>query len=158
MNKSVLIFVLAGWVSIQPAFSQIDESDTARLQLNTTLTGRCQMGNVELLLIKAKFDLSSQLGKSFVLKSQNTSLYQEFANQKVDNDLSSRNFLYFNPEQKLYPLAMFFASTNFRRKVNNRFLYGLGLTYQALKQGNHTIKISVSSFYESSNFDAQSFN
>lgn len=137
---------------------QINESDTLDFKANLSLTGVWQRGNVETLIFRARSELSFRTYKQWVIKTQNSYVYQEFGNQKADEDILSLNFLYFNPERKAYPLILGFASTNFRREIDLRYLLGAGVTYQLLNTKNHWLKFSVSSEYEKTQFSQSNFN
>lgn len=138
--------------------AQINESDTLNLKASLALTGIWQGGNVETVIFRAKTELGVRTLKKWFFKTSNSYVYQEFGKQKADEDILSLNFLYFNPEQKLYPLLLGFVSTNFRREIDVRYLLGAGVTYQALTHKDHWLKISVSCEYEQTNFASTAFN
>jgi len=138
--------------------AQINESDTLNLKANLSLTGFYQGGNVETLIFRAKSDLSFKPLKKWVFKTKNSYVYQEFGKKKADEDILSLNFLYFNPERKIYPLLLGFVSTNFRREINLRYLLGAGVTYQILNKKNNWLKLAISSEYEQTDFGKGNFN
>lgn len=138
--------------------AQINESDTSAFQVNTGLTGIYQQGNVSILSLRGKLVFSSRIGKDVVIKSQNSSLYQAFFGNKADADFSSRNFVYFQPQQNFYPVGLVFISSNFRRKVQARYLMGIGETWNAINNSHHSWKLTLSTFYESSRFTSDIFN
>ncbi len=140
------------------AFAQINESDTMRFQWRTTITGTLQKGNVEMFAIKGKSDLSVRLKRKWAFKTQNSLLYQEFFKQKADNDFFSRNYIYFQPEKVLYPYAIAYISTNFRRKIDYRYFAGFGGTVQVLRKENHVLKFAVNAIYESTFFKGSTYN
>jgi len=158
--KNMLISggLLLGMLVCHRAGAQINESDTLALQLRASFSGVYQKGNVELLALRARLDLSAMPAPNWVLKSQNVSLYQAFFNNKADNDLFSRNFLYFSPNRRLYPYAIAFVSGNFRRKIRWRYFTGLGLTWQALRAPGHVVKLSGNVVYEETLFAVDAFN
>ncbi|MDX1902905.1 MAG: DUF481 domain-containing protein [Thermonemataceae bacterium] len=139
-------------------FAQINESDTLKLKSNLSLTGFWQEGNVETLIFRGKMDLSFKPSKSLVFKTQNAYLYQEFFKRKADEDIFSRNFIYFKPENKVYPFLLGFVSTNFRRKIDLRYFVGAGATWQIIRQKNHLLKFALSGEYEETNFALTNFN
>ncbi|WP_027001766.1 DUF481 domain-containing protein [Hugenholtzia roseola] len=139
-------------------FAQINESDTAKIKGNLALTGFWQGGNVETLVLRAKMDLSLKPLKVLVFKTQNAYLYQEFFKQKADEDIFSRNFLYFKPENKIYPFLLGFISTNFRRKIDLRYFVGAGATWQIVRKKNHLLKTALSAEYEDTKFAQNNFN
>lgn len=137
--------------------AQINESDTLKFQLRATLTGNFQRGNVNVTSIRSKLDFSYSPLNNWVFKSQNSSLYQSFA-AKADNDIFSRNFLYFNPKNRIYPYAISFISTNYRRKINSRLFAGVGGTWQVVNQKHHILKLSANAVYENTKFNGSTFN
>ncbi|MDF1697584.1 MAG: DUF481 domain-containing protein [Saprospiraceae bacterium] len=140
------------------SYAQINESDTLKLKANLSLTGIWQEGNVETLIFRAKSDFSYRPWKKWVFKTTNSYVLQEFGKQKADEDILSLNFLYFNPDQKVYPLLLGFVSSNFRREINVRYLLGAGATFQLVNKNNHWLKLSISSEYEQTDFNRSNFN
>ncbi len=153
--KKVLYYFL-----IFPIFlsAQINESDTLNVKASLSITGFYQGGNVETLIFRAKTELGFKPWKNWVFKNQNSYVYQEFGKEKADEDILSLNFLYLNPERKIYPFVLGFVSTNFRREIDLRYLLGAGATFQILNKKNHWLKFSISSEYEQTNFSKTNFN
>ncbi|QJP35510.1 DUF481 domain-containing protein [Nonlabens sp. Ci31] len=153
--KNILYFLF-----FLPIFlsAQINESDTLKLKANLSLTGFYQGGNVETLIFRAKSDFSFRPLKKWVFKTQNSYVYQEFGKEKADEDILSLNFLYLNPERKIYPLLLGFVSTNFRREIDLRYLVGAGVTYQLLHKKEYWLKIAMSTEYEQTDFGKTNFN
>ena len=139
-------------------FAQINESDSLSVKASLSLTGFYQGGNVETLIFRAKSDLSFKPWKNWVFKNQNSYVYQEFGKEKADEDILSLNFLYLNPERKIYPFVLGFVSTNFRREIDLRYLLGAGVTFQLLNKESNWLKLSVSSEYEQTDFSKNNFN
>jgi hypothetical protein len=154
MNKVLYYFL------ILPLFlsAQINESDTLSVKASLSITGFYQGGNVETLIFRAKTDLSFKPWKNWVFKNQNSYVYQAFDKKKADEDILSLNFLYLNPERKIYPFVLGFVSTNFRREIDLRYLLGAGVTYQILNKKSSWIKLSISSEYEHTDFSETNFN
>lgn len=154
--------LFSGWVfsliMVQQLAAQINESDTMQLQQRFAVTGLYQTGNVELLTIRTKWDASFAPSKQWVFKTQNNSLYQAFGKVKADNDLYSRNYLYYQPTKKIYPFVIAYVSANYRRKVDVRSFAGIGLTYQLKHTANTVIKLSANAVYESTKFNGTVFN
>ena len=138
--------------------AQINESDTLNLKAKISLTGFWQGGNVQTLIFRAKSDLSFKPWKKWVFKTQNSYVYQEFGKEKADEDILSLNFLYLNPDKKIYPLLLGFVSTNFRREIDVRYLFGAGFTYQVINSEKSWLKLSMTSEYEHTNFSKTNFN
>ncbi len=138
--------------------AQLNESDTVKFQLRLSLTGNYQQGNVEVLNIKSKIDFSFSPHRNWVFKSQNSSLYQAFYSKKADNDIFSRNYLYYKPQHKVYPFAITYISTNFRRKIYSRYFAGAGVTWQVVNNNKNVLKLSAITVYERTDFKAPNFN
>ncbi|NRB83144.1 MAG: DUF481 domain-containing protein [Winogradskyella sp.] len=156
LNVKLVVFVLL----ILPLilFGQINESDSLKIKADLSVTGFWQGGNVETLIFRAKSGISYRPWKKWVFKTQNSYVYQAFDQEKADADFLSLNFLYFNPEKRLYPQVLGFLSTNFRREISSRSLIGAGFTWQAYIKGKDWLKFSLTSEYEQTNFDNTDFN
>ncbi|RNC85057.1 MAG: DUF481 domain-containing protein [Winogradskyella sp.] len=152
-NLAFVLLFISSFLS-----AQINESDSLKLKANLSLTGFWQGGNVNTLIFRAKSELSYKPWKKWVYKTRNSYVYQEFGKEKADEDILSLNFLYFNPERKIYPLVLGFFSTNFRREIDYRYIVGAGVTFQLYQKNKDWLKVSVSSEYEETEFDNTSFN
>jgi Protein of unknown function, DUF481 len=150
-----VVFLLLVWAGLS---AQINESDTVKLQVRASLTGNYQQGNVNVLGIRSKIDFIYSPVRDVVFKSQNSSLYQEFSSQKADNDLFSRNYFYYKPQNRIYPFGIAYISTNYRRKIDLRLFAGAGATFQLLNKKYHVIKLSASAVYETNSFSAANYN
>ena len=138
--------------------AQINESDSIPVKADLSLTGFWQGGNVETLIFRANSNFSFKLHESLVFKTQNSYVFQEFGGDKADEDFLSLNFLYINPDRKFYPLFLGFVSTNFRREIDVRYLFGGGFSYQIFKKKKDWLKMSLTSEYEQTNFKSANFN
>ncbi|MHB0756352.1 DUF481 domain-containing protein [Polaribacter sp. M15] len=138
--------------------AQINESDTLTIKAKLSLTGFWQAGNVETFIFRAKTDASFIPVKNVVFKTQNSYVYQAFGGDKADEDFLSLNFLYLNPDKKLYPLVLGFISTNYRREIDTRYLFGAGFTYQIINSNKNWLKFSLTSEYEKTYFKKTNFN
>ena len=153
--KKLLFFLLAFPLLL---YSQINESDTLRVKAQLALSGVWQEGNVETQIFRAKQGLTYRPFNGWVVKSQNSYVYQAFGGTKADEDILSLNFLYLNPERRLYPQVLGFVSTNFRRAIDLRYLLGMGITYQLMEKKNQWLKFSISSEFEKTKFNQSDFN
>ncbi len=139
-------------------FAQINESDTLQWKGDLSVTGFYQAGNVETFIFRTKSNVTYRPRDKWVFKTKNSYVYQEFGKKKADEDVLSLNFLYFDPQKKVYPLILGIASSNFRRKIDLRSLFGVGVTYKALDKEKNWLKLSISSEYEQTRFDRTDFN
>lgn len=138
--------------------AQINESDTLNVKASLSLTGFYQGGNVETLIFRAKSDFSFKPWKKWVYKNQNSYVYQAFNKEKADEDILTLNFLYLNPDRKIYPFVLGFVSTNFRREIELRSLVGAGTTFQIFNKEAYWLKLSLSSEYEQTRFSQTDFS
>ena len=139
-------------------FAQLNESDTLKVKAKLSVTGFWQRGNVETSIFRSRADFSIRPFGKLVYKTQNSYVYQAFGRTKADEDILSLNFLYFNPKAKIYPLVLGFVSTNFRREIDLRYLWGAGATYQVHSKDNDWLKVSMSLEYEETDFKSDRFN
>jgi hypothetical protein len=158
MKKILSCLLLLPFLS----FAQINESDTLNFKANLSVSGFWQGGNVQTLIFRAKSEMTFKPWKNWVYKNTNSYVYQEFGKEKADEDILSLNFLYINPEKRFYPQFLGFISTNFRREIDLRYLFGAGVTYQIIqkKENKHKnwLKMSLTSEYEQTNFRRANFN
>ncbi|MBV6443290.1 MAG: DUF481 domain-containing protein [Haliscomenobacteraceae bacterium CHB4] len=138
--------------------AQINESDTLLFQYNTSLGGNLQSGNLKAAAVRLKADLSLAPSPQWAFKTQNSYRYQEFFERKADNDFYSRNFFYLWQHRRVYPFAMTFVSTNFRRKIDFRYFAGIGATWQIVRRPRHTVKAALSGVHESTRFAGSVYN
>ena len=158
MGNKIWFVAVAFLLLGRGATAQINESDTVKFQLRAALSGNYQQGNVALLNLRSRLDFLFAPNEVWALKSQNSSLYQAFYGQKADNDLFSRNYLYFRPQRRVYPFAMAYVSTNFRRKIERRYFAGAGATWQAINARAWVLKFSGSVVHESTAFGDTRYN
>lgn len=152
-----ILFVL---ISLFPLslLAQINKSDTLKFKGNISLTGAWQEGNAEVLILRGKAEFSYRPIDALAFKTQNAYLYQEFFKRKADEDVFSRNFIYFKPENKIYPFLLGFVSSNFRREVDLRYFVGFGATWRIIQKSKHWLKLAFSTEYEESDFATDTFN
>ena len=138
--------------------AQDKEVDSLRVKASLSLTGFFQGGNVETIIFRAKTDLKIKLWENSEFSNVNSYVYQEFGREKADEDVLSLNFLSFHTDKRLYPFVLGFVSTNFRRQIDLRYLLGAGVTYQLMKKEKNSIKFSISSEFEQTDYVSDTFN
>lgn len=156
--RSVRLTLLMFFFINTDSLGQLNESDTVQFQIRIGVSGFRQTGNVDLGIIRSKLDFVARLSNVLTFKTQNNTLYQEFNGFKADNDINSRNFLYYQSQNKIYPFAILYVQQNFRRRVDSRIFSGLGLTWQIIQKKYHIVKLSASSVYEETKFSINTFN
>lgn len=156
--KAGIILSLCQLSSYSDLYSQINESDTLALQVRAALTGAVQKGNVDLMILRGRLESAGKISENIIFKTQNNTLYQEFSGFIGDNDLSSRNYIYYNPLGTVYPFGIAYIETNLRRRIDLRIFAGAGITYQIFRSDNSNIKISGNIVYENSDFSESNFN
>ena len=154
LPKVLLIVV----VTSRALNAQINDSDSLSLKTDLSISGFYQKGNVETIIFRTVSNTSFKLYNRLVLKTQNSYVYQEFGNVKADEDLLSLNFLYLDPGKAMYPLALAFISTNYRREIEVRYLLGGGASFRLLNTLENRLQLSISSEYETTHFKKSSFN
>lgn len=138
-------------------FAQVKDKDSIKLRMDLSLTGFWQGGNVETLIFRAANKFDYQFAKNVKFRSQNSYVLQEFGRVKADEDILSLNFVNINTHKRLHPLALAFFSTNFRRKIDYRYIVGGGLSYQFLKKKKHNIIMSLTGEFEHTDFETTDF-
>ncbi|MBT8394663.1 MAG: DUF481 domain-containing protein [Flavobacteriaceae bacterium] len=154
MKKVLCFFLLFPLLLL----AQDKETDTLNFKASLALTGFWQGGNVETLIFRAKSDLSFKPWKKGVFETKNSYVYQEFGKKKADEDILSLNFLHYNPDANISPLILAFVSTNFRREIDLRYLFGAGATFRVLKEKKNSLKFSLTCEYEQTDFNKSIFN
>lgn len=154
MSRLLIFIFLIPFLSI----GQINESDSLNLKASVSLTGLYQSGNVETVIFRAKSELGFTPWKNLVFKTTNSYVYQEFEKDKADEDILSLNFLYINPQKKVYPLLLGFVSSNFRREIDLRTLFGAGVSFQLYNKEKNWLKASLTTEYEQTSFKLNDFN
>lgn len=157
MNKLIYLYALV-LLSVGHLAAQLNESDTIKFQLRSSITGNYQKGNLDVFVLRGKLDFSLGSNKNFVFKSQNAYLYQSFYTIKTDDDLYSRNYLYWKPTNRVYPFAIAYAAINYRRKIDFRYFGGAGATVQLINKRFHVLKLSAGSVYEENTFRGSTYN
>jgi hypothetical protein len=151
---NVILFLLLS----QQTTAQINESDTLKLQLQTSLTGSYQQGNVNILTLRSNNEFLIRPFSNWAFKTQVSSLYTKFSDKQVDNNIFSRHALFYKPENRLYGYVTAFVSTNYRREIKYRYFIASGPTWQAIQSNTVILKLSVNLSRESTLFTDTVFN
>jgi hypothetical protein len=144
------------WFVISSANAQLD--DTLKFKGSLALTGIYQTGNIETIIFRAKGDVSIRPWENWEFNTRNSYLYQAFDLDKADEDITSLNFLYYNPEGRYSPVIIGILSSNFRREIELRSIVGAGLNYHILHKKENKLQLALSTEYESTRFARDTFN
>lgn len=138
--------------------AQNQPKDSSDVRASLALTGFYQSGNVKTFIFRAKSEVNVRLLKHIDFATTNSYVYQEFGEVKADEDFLSLNFININPKASIHPFVLGFFSTNFRRRIDYRYLVGAGITFNLLKSEKMFLKASLSSEYENTSFNEFGFN
>lgn len=138
------------------ATAQLAERDTARWGYSLATSGMLITGNVERFLWTSTGELRHvQPVWGFI--TTNTYQYGTIFNNKTEDDIISKNFIYLHPKKRWYPYQMTWLERNWRRKIDHRYQIGLGSTWIAIRKSKHILKLSLTGTYESTNFRGDQF-
>ncbi len=70
----LLALVITVLLTVNAAYAQLNESDTARFQLRAGITGVWQSGNVELLVLRSRLEMLTN-GKKTLFLNRKTTVY-----------------------------------------------------------------------------------
>ncbi len=138
------------------ASAQLAEQDTARRGYMLATSGMLITGNVERFLWTSTGELR-HVAPVWGFISTNTYQYGTIFNNKTEDDLISRNFVYLFPKKRWYPYQMTWLERNWRRKIDHRYQIGLGGTWVVIRQSKHLLKLSLTGTYESTHFRGINF-
>ncbi len=158
--KAILIALvcLIMFLVSENVIGQVNESDSLNFKTDLSITGFLQQGNVQTIIFRAVSNTSFKINEQLLFKTQNSYTYQEFSKTKADEDILSLNFLYLNPLKKVYPLALGFISTNYRREIDIRYLVGAGASIRAINDKRNRLEFSLTSEFERTQFRSSLFN
>lgn len=154
--KRILLYLL--FVGIPFSLLAEDSTRVEPIKADLSVTGFWQAGNVETWIFRAKSEVSVMPIMHWELKTRNSYVYQAFGGQKADEDILSLNFLTLKKHDKIQPLLLGFFSTNYRREISLRTLIGAGFTYEWIKNKKSSLKLSLTSEYEYTDFKKTDFN
>jgi len=158
--RNTLLFctLLLGLLLPKMSFAQLTEADTANFAFQAGSTGYFSSGNVERLLLRNNLSVAVlDNKKGFGLKSSNTYVYGTFGNFKTEDDLFSRNFLYFKPKARVYPYLMYFFGQDFRHRIWQRHQAGVGGSLRLLQTKDNQLKFSLTVSREFTQYHSANF-
>ena len=153
MKRILYFFILIPFILC----AQNTENDTLRLKADLALTGFWQGGNVQTLIFRANSNISFKPFKNTTFRTQNSYVLQEFGGDKADEDILSLNFININSHKRFHPLLLGFFSTNFRRQIDDRYIFGGGFSYQLINKNKYSLRISLTGEFEHTEFNTTDF-
>lgn len=143
------IFVTVMFLCRSMAVAQLQETDTSRWQLNVSLSGKLNTGNIQRFIITPEINVTHiARNKKWGVALGERYTYGTFAKRRTENDVLSRNFLYLFPEKRIYPFVMLWMNTHKGQELRFRYQAGVGVTFVPLQKRKHTIKLSLTASYE----------
>ncbi len=155
-TRMICIYLLLGGMGFFPAKAQLLEKDTTAW--SATLAGSffLSTGNVDRLLLRADAAVR-HLAPGWGFSAEQTYQYGTFGAFQTENDLFSRNFLYYQPRKRVYPYAMLWLESNYRKRIDFRYQVGPGLSWRVIGGGKHLVKFSLTGTYERTHFAGNDF-
>jgi hypothetical protein len=139
------------------ALAQLTDADTLRFGYRFSASGTVATGNLERLLLVGVADMYTS-GQVVAFRTSNTYQYGTFGAFRTENDLFSKNFLYLHREGRFYPYLMAWVETNVRRQFHYRYQAGPGVSYKAIQQTNHQMKLSLTATFEETWYKGDEFS
>jgi Protein of unknown function, DUF481 len=146
MIKPSLFFIVFS-LSMGKLFAQLNESDSIPWQIKFNTTGSVLDGNVARTVLLNRFEVA-HANKNWGISTRNDYQYGRTRYILTESDMISYNFFYLKPLSKVYPYAMALIETNLRRKIDLRYQFGPGVTWNAIHTKLSTVKLSVTGTYE----------
>lgn len=141
------------WLGLSGVQAQLTEADTLPLGYRLTLGGSWITGNVDRLLLTAGAEIAA-VGEKTAFRTANAYQYGTFAGFQTENDFSSKNFFYLYPRRKLYPYAMGWMESNFRRQYPFRYQVGPGASWSFAPGA----KLSLTATFEQTWFNGTAYS
>ncbi len=137
---------------------QVMVNDSISWKANLTVTGLFQSGNVQTSIFRTAANVSYIPVKGVLYETRNSYIYQAFGGVKADEDILSLNFLSFLTSKRIHPIGLGIISTNYRREINYRYLFGGGLTFNLIQRKKESLNFSLTGEYEHTTFFRGEFN
>ncbi len=146
---------------IFPIFSsaQLQETDTSHWQANLNISGRLNTGNFERFLVAPEVNiahLDRQAKFGMALGQRYT--YGTFGDYRSENDLLSRNFIYWKPRSRVYPYFMAWFQKHERQQLLFRYQVGPGVTYALIRKKAQVFKVSLTATFEQNRYKNDSLS
>lgn len=148
-----LVIAVAVFCFTKMVTAQLSESDTARWQFSSSVTGMLAKGNLERFILTTDANVSHvSRNKLFGFSSGNRYSFGTFGKYRTENNVMSRNFIYLLPEKRFYPYIMLWLTRHEQQQLNFRYQVGAGGTAVALRKKEQLIKVSLTITYEDNYF------
>ncbi len=135
-------------------FGQLSEADSLRTNILLNASGNLSYGNVDRQIFLGNVQIVYRsIGNTWAFKTQNNYRYGNINGRLTENDFNTQNYVYYKPDQTIYPYLLSFFEQNKRLKIDRRFRIGSGITYRPLRSLQHLLKFSATVLYETNTFD-----
>jgi hypothetical protein len=148
----VLFFVLSMRV-----VGQSQSKDTIDYDLHVSSTFILSGGNLERTVTQNRL-WGSVGNRKWEFVTENSYRYGRNFTRVVENDLLTRNYIRFLPDNKLYGFILATYEDNFRRSIENRWQLGGGGAYNFYKKHRDFLRTSAALVYEEADYKFNTFN
>ena len=154
--RIICMCLLLGGMGFFSVKAQLLEKDTTAWSSALAGSFFLSTGNVDRLLLRADAAVK-HLAPGWGFSSEQTYQYGTFGAFQTENDLFSRNFLYYQPRKQVYPYAMLWLESNYRKRIDFRYQVGPGVSWNLLGSDKHRMKCSLTGTYERTHFAGNDF-
>jgi Protein of unknown function, DUF481 len=131
--------------------------DTIRFDVHLSSTAILSGGNLERTVSQNR--LWGSVGNSRLqFVTENSYRYGKNFTRVVENDMLTRNYIRFFPDNKLYGFVLATYEDNFRRSIENRWQVGGGGAYNFYKRNRDFLKTSIAIAHEQADYKYNTFN
>ncbi len=147
MMKCVML--MAGLLLPTCVAAQLTETDTVGFELKLSLNGSRAAGNIERTLVALGGEMiKSNADRTWVYKTQNSYRYGAVRSIRTENDFVLGNYLYYQPDRRVYPYLMALYENNLIKRIDRRIGGGGGITFAILKTSSVLLKVSTTAFVD----------
>jgi hypothetical protein len=160
--RNALLSLLITLALSNQLFAQLNESDSIRWQIKFNSTASVLDGNVARTLLLNRLEVA-HANKNWGVSTRNDYQYGLTRYILTENDFISYNFFYLKPLSKVYPYVMGLLETNLRRKIDFRYQFGPGVSWNVINTKPSILKLSLTGTYEHTKyagviFDDEKYN
>ena len=131
--------------------AQLSETDTTAWQYLISASGSITRGNAERVLLLNKAEIK-HVQQPWGFITSNTYRYGTLSRVKREDDIGTKNYLYWHPHHRLYPYGLLWVESNLRQKLGVRWMLGGGVTKVAVQQPDLLIKLTAGFVWEKNRY------